>query len=241
MARTGGKRSDPRTRPSARPAPVKPTLPTTDEQPSGLGKRILLVGLGLVGLAVLVVIGIGLAGEEASEPDREALLLPDVSVSGGSLPPHAGNDSADPALGLPAPEVTSTDFSGLPASIVHDGVPKMIVFLAHWCDHCRREVPALQAWIDQNGVPAGVDLVSVATSISEIRPNYPPDAWLRREGWTPRVVVDNSASSISQAYGLTAFPYYVMVDGAGNVVQRVSGGVPSELAGAFLQSLAAGG
>ena len=241
MARTGGKRSDPRTRPSARPAPVKPTLPTTDEQPSGLGKKILFVGLGLVALAVLVVVGIGLAGEEASEPDREALLLPNVSVSGGPLPPHAGNDTADPALGLPAPEITSTDFSGLPASIAHDGVPKMILFLAHWCQFCRDEVPALQRWIDENGIPAGVDFVSVATSISEIRPNYPPDAWLRREGWTPRVVVDDAASSISQAYGLSAFPYYVLVDGAGNVVRRISGGLPSDVAGGFLRSLAAGG
>lgn len=241
MARTGGKRSDPRDRPSAQPAPAKPTLPTTEEQPSGLGKRIMLIGLGLVALAAVAVVGISLAQQEATEPEGDALLQPDVSVSGSFLPPHAGNDAADPAVGLPAPEVVSTDFSGLPASIAQDGVPKMIVFLAHWCSHCQREVPALQAWIDDNGIPDGVDLVSVATSIDDIRPNYPPDAWLRREGWTPLVVVDDAANSISQAYGLTAFPYYVLVDGAGNVVQRVSGGVPVELAAAFLESLAAGG
>lgn len=241
MARTGGKRSDPRARPSARPAPVKPTLPTAEEQPSGLGKKILLIGAGLVALAVVIVIGVGLAGEEASEPDREALLLPDVSVTGSFLPAHPGNEQADPAVGLPAPEVTSSDFSGLAASIERDGTPKMVLFLAHWCEYCQQEVPAVQAWIDQNGIPAGVDFVSVATSISEIRPNYPPDAWLRREGWTPRVVVDDAANSISRAYGLSAFPYYVLVDGAGNVVRRISGGVPPDVAGAFLQSLAAGG
>lgn len=241
MARTGGKRIDPRARPSAQPAPAKPALPTVEEERSGLGKRILLIGAGLVILAVLVVIGAGIAGDEAREPEREALLLPDVTVTGGGLPPHAGNEQADPAAGLPAPEVTSTDFSGLPASITNDGTPKMIVFLAHWCPHCQREVPAMQAWIDQNGIPAGVDLVSVATSIDEIRPNYPPDAWLRREGWTPRVVVDDAANSISQAYGLTAFPYYVLVDGTGNILRRISGGVPADVAGAFLQSLAAEG
>ncbi len=240
MARTEGKRSDPRVRPSAsRPAPTKPTLPTAEEESSGLGRRILLIAGGLVVLAILIVIGVGLASEEASEPDREALLLPDVSVSGGPLPPHGGNEQADPAVGMSAPAVTSTDFSGLPATIENDGVPKMIVFLAHWCPHCQREVPALQAWIDQNGIPAGVDLVSVVTSIDEIRANYPPDSWLRREGWTPRVIVDDSVNSISQAYGLTAFPYYVMIDASGNVVQRISGGVSADLAGALLQSLAA--
>lgn len=241
MARTGGKRNDPKARPSAQPTPAKPILPTAEDERSGLGKRILLIGAGLVALAVVIVIGVGLAGEEANEPDREAMLLPDVGVSGSSLPEFTGNESPDPAVGAPAPEVTSNDFSGLPASIENDGTPKMILFLAHWCQYCQQEVPPLQAWIDENGIPTGVDLVSVATSISDIRPNYPPDAWLRREGWTPRVVVDDVANSISRAYGLNAFPYYVLVDGAGNVVRRISGGIPPDVAGGFLQSLAAGG
>ena len=98
-----------------------------------------------------------------------------------------------------------------------------------------------QAWIEQNGVPAGVDFVSVATSIDEIRPNYPPDAWLRREGWTQRVVVDSATSSIANAYGLDAFPYYVLVDGSGTVVRRISGGVSADAVGAMLEALAAGG
>ncbi len=239
MARTEGKRGDPRVRPSAsRSVPTRSTLPTAEEESSGLGRRILIIAGVLVLLAILIVIGAGLASEEAAEPDREALLLPDVTVSGGFLPPHSGNEQADPAVGSPAPEATSTDFSGLPATIENDGVPKMLIFLAHWCPHCQREVPALQAWIDRNGIPTGVDVVSVVTSIDEIRANYPPDAWLRREGWTPRVVVDDSSNSISTAYGLTAFPYYVMIDGSGNVVQRISGAVSADLAGALMQSLA---
>ena len=240
MARTGGKRSEPKTRPSAKPAPVRSTLPTSEERPSGLGKKIILAGAVLVGLAAAVVLGITLAGEDERGALGDEFLLPDVTVSGRALSPH-NNSGDDPALGLPAPEVSSFDFLGQPASIEHDGTPKLIVFLAHWCSHCRREVPALQAWIDQNGIPAGVDFVSVATSINEIRQNYPPDVWLEREGWTPRIVVDDAANSISSAFGLTAFPYYVLVDGSGTVVQRISGGVSPEVAGAILQSLAAGG
>ena len=199
-----------------------------------------MAGVALVGLAAVVVLGVTLAGEDARETVGDEFLRPDVTVSGRALP--SLNDSGDdPALGLPAPEVSSFDFSGQPASIEHDGTPKLILFLAHWCSHCRREVPAVQGWIDQNGIPAGVDFVSVATSISEFQANYPPDAWLEREGWTPRVVVDNAANSISTAFGLTGFPFYVLVDGSGSVVQRISGGVSPDVVGTKLQALAIGG
>lgn len=241
MARTAGKRSQPKARPAAAPAPVRATLPTADEEEStGLGKKILMVGLGLVVVAGLVVLAINLATEEQQGTEAAAFLTPDVTVSGSILPPYAGTVE-DPGIGLAMPEVFSSDFSGLPASIERDGIPKMVLFLAHWCPACQREVPAVQAWIDDNGVPAGVDFVSVATSIDEIRPNYPPDAWLRREGWTQRVVVDSATSSIANAYGLNAFPYYVLVDGSGAVVRRISGGLPADTVGVMLEALAAGG
>ena len=241
MARTAGKRSQPKARPAAAPAPVRATLPTADEEEStGLGKKIMFVGIGLVVVAGLVVLAINLATEEQQGTEAAAFLTPDVTVSGSILPPYAGT-AEDPGVGLAIPEVFSSDLSGLPASIERDGIPKMVLFLAHWCPACQREVPAVQAWIDANGLPAGVDFVSVATSIDEIRPNYPPDAWLRREGWTQRVVVDSVTSTIANAYGLNAFPYYVLVDGSGVVVRRISGGVSADAVGAMLEALAAGG
>lgn len=240
MARTGGKRSTPRVRPSARPAPQRPTLPTASQSSSGMGKKIIIGAAVLVALAVVVVVGITLAQEDETAADQGELVLPEVAVAGSYLPQHDPSVE-DPAVGSPAPQVFSADFSGLPAAIEDDGTPKMIVFLAHWCSHCQREVPAVQAWLNDNGVPAGVDFVSVATSISDIRPNYPPDAWLEREGWTPRVVVDDSSSTISNAFGLSAFPYYVLVDGSGTVVRRIAGGIPPNEVGFILEALAAGG
>lgn len=244
MARTEGKRSQPKpkAKPAAQPAPPAAVLPTAgQEQPSGIGKKVIIAAAALVGLAAVVVLGITLASEETNNPGGGGFPFPDVGVSGGALPSFDGNPEGDPALGMTIPEVSSLDMDGNPASIENDGAPKMILFLAHWCVHCQREVPVLQSWINENGVPAGVDLVSVATSISEIRPNYPPDAWLRREGWTPRVVVDDEAGRISSAFGLTSFPYYVLVDGSGNVVRRLAGGQPPDLVGALLGGLAAGG
>ena len=244
MARTEGKRSQPKTttKPAARPAPppAAPPLPE-GEKSSGLGKKVIIAAAALVGLAAVVVLGITLAGEEADDPGGSGFSFPNATVSGGVLPAFDGNPADDPALGASIPEASSLDFGGSPASIENDGTPKMILFLAHWCVHCQREVPALQSWIDQNGVPEGVDLVSVATSISEIRSNYPPDAWLQREGWTPRVVVDDAGSRIANAFGLTSFPYYVLVDGSGEVVLRLAGAQSPDFVGSWLNRLAAEG
>jgi hypothetical protein len=88
-------------------------------------------------------------------------------------------------------------------------------------------VPVVQAWLNAGRLPATVELISVATANDPNRPNYPPEAWLAREGWTPPVLVD-SDGSIASRYGLTAFPYWVVVDSAGRVVQRLAGELTPE-------------
>ena len=239
MARTGGKREAPRERIAAKPAPKRPTLPTVDDvdsASSGLARKIGFGAIGLVVFAGLIALGVSLANQE--DP---ADTLPDVTVeivSGTPIPPFDPNNPDDPARGTLAPEIQSVDFAGDPAGILNDGTPKLILFLAHWCPHCQREVPALQSWIDTNGVPEGVDFVSVATSITEVRPNYPPNSWLEREGWTQRVVVDDATSTIGGVYGLSSFPYYVLVDGSGVIVQRISGEQDPETVGVLLEALA---
>jgi thiol-disulfide isomerase/thioredoxin len=143
------------------------------------------------------------------------------AISGESLP-RFENPNGDAAVGLPVPEVSGTDFTGRPVAIKADGRPKVVIFLAHWCPHCQAEVPIVQTWVSAGGVPQGVDLVSVATGIDPNRPNYPPDAWLRREGWTVPVIVDPTNSAAS-AYGLSAYPFWVFIGPDGKVVARAVG------------------
>jgi thiol-disulfide isomerase/thioredoxin len=133
----------------------------------------------------------------------------------------------DPAVGLLAPPVTGASFDGTPVSIEADGRAKMLVFLAHWCPHCQDEVPEVQRWLDEGGLPETIDLISVATAIDETRPNYPPDAWLEREGWNAPVIVDDEGQ-VAQQYGLSAFPFWVIVDADGRVVGRATGRLPVE-------------
>jgi len=39
------------------------------------------------------------------------------------------------------------------------------VFLAHWCPHCNREIPELNAWRDSGEVPADLQVVAVTTAV----------------------------------------------------------------------------
>jgi thiol-disulfide isomerase/thioredoxin len=121
-----------------------------------------------------------------------------------------------------APLVEGADFDGQPVAIEADGRAKVLLFLAHWCPHCQAEVPVVQGWASAGGIPDDVDVISIATGIDPSAPNYPPDAWLEREGWTLPVIVDPT-NSVSDAYGLTAFPFWVFVDPDGNVRGRASG------------------
>jgi thiol-disulfide isomerase/thioredoxin len=178
------------------------------------------VALIAAGLAVLFTVG------ESTETNSDLSAVPAPLVTGAPLPRYMAG-APDVSIGRPAPEVRGNDFELNPVGIVDDGRPKVILFLAHWCPHCQREVPEVQAWLSEGGKPEGIDFYSVVTSNDELRPNYPPDAWLRREGWSPPVVVDTN-NSVARAFGLTAFPYWVFVDADGAVAGRVTGRIPVE-------------
>ena len=59
-------------------------------------------------------------------------------------------------------------------------------------------------------------------------PNYPPSEWFEAEQWPTQVLVDSSEKTIAEAFGLTGFPFWVLVDGEGTVVHRSSGELTEE-------------
>jgi thiol-disulfide isomerase/thioredoxin len=203
------------------------------------------IGAGAVVVAALVVAvavsGSGSDGSNAGTRDAAAtgsgeakalVQTAPVRVTGTTLPTLA--DGADRAIGATAPTVTGTSFDGSAVS-VQPGRPTLVLFLAHWCPHCQREVPALVKHFKESGLPGGVDVVAVATATSPDSPNYPPSSWLGREGWPTRVLVDSADSTAGQAFGLPGFPYIVALNASGKVVARLSG----EFSGDQFDSLAA--
>lgn len=157
-----------------------------------------------------------------------------VEVEGDSLPLFESPDG-DEAVGLQAPILTGETFEGDPIEIGASGRPTVVIFLAHWCPHCQAEVPRVKAFIDEEGVPEGVDIVSVATGTDDTQANYPPSAWLEGEGWQPEVMVDGADGVAADTYGLSAFPYFVLLNADGTVNARISGEVDM---GTFAEMLA---
>ena len=85
------------------------------------------------------------------------------------------------------------------------------------------EVPRLAAWLRGGRGPLGVDVYAVASATKREAPNYPPSAWLKREGWPAPVLVDDEKGTAAMAVGLSGYPFFVLVDRAGAVVHRHSG------------------
>ena len=197
-------------RPASRPARGRPPARRS---------RLMPLVLGLIG-ALGVIAVVASRGGGPSVPDGYEQVRP-VQVDGDPLP--ALGAGADPAVGTPAPRLSGAGFDGQPVSITNDGEAKVVMFVAHWCPHCRREVPAVTEWVQSGRQPDDVQLYAVSTATSADRPNYPPSAWLEEERWPAPVLADDAAGSAASAYGLPGFPYFVAIDADGNVAARMSG------------------
>ena len=146
-----------------------------------------------------------------------------VTVAGTPLA-TAPATGGDPALNRPFPTLSGSNvLDGSPFSIGGQSRPMVVMYLAHWCPHCRREVPVITRWIAANGLPSDVDLLAVSTGVDAKRDNYPPADWLIKEKWPVRTLADDETGTAFAAAGLNAFPSFVAVNEAGNVVARASG------------------
>lgn len=172
----------------------------------------------VVGLVALVAV-LGAVAFLGGDDDGGAAALEGLSAPSVEGQPLSEGTSG--ATGSSAPVATGVNFDGEQVRVPADR-PTVTVFLAHWCPHCRREVPRVQDWLDQGGLPEGVEMTSVATAIDPSRPNYPPNEWLEAEEWTPPVLVDTNGA-VADAYGLSGFPYWVFTNADGEVVGRRSG------------------
>jgi cytochrome c biogenesis protein CcmG, thiol:disulfide interchange protein DsbE len=195
--------------------------------------------IGVVGLVLVLALAaiVSSGGGDKNESAEGIEETRAVSVTGDALPEFASG-GADAAVGKTIPDVTGQSFDGSPVDIRNDGRAKLIVFVAHWCPHCQKEIPLLADWLKSNSLPNGVDLYAVSTGVTSKRPNYPPSTWLEKEGWTAKTLADSEDQEAADAFGLSAFPYFVAVDGSGKVAARTSGEISTEqFAGLALTAL----
>ena len=147
-----------------------------------------------------------------------------MTVTGEPLPKFEQTRD-DPAVGAAAPILDGSNFAGDPVTIpAADGKAKAIFFVAHWCPHCRDEIPRLSEWLKTHGLPAGVDIALVSTRVDESPVNFPPSAWLAREGvGNLPVIADDGDSTAYYAYGAGGLPYIVYLDKDNKVALRTEG------------------
>jgi thiol-disulfide isomerase/thioredoxin len=214
-------KTSPARRPT-RPAPSpnrKPAAAGAAAPPSKRFPIALIAGAILAaGLVAVIVVTMGSGGSDAVEVGAP-------TVTGDALSPFDTVDN-DTSLGLAIPEVAGADFAGTPVSLTRDGRAKVLMFFAHWCGVCRQEVPLIMDWLPGATLPEGVDLISVSTGVASNQVNYPPSEWFASEGWTVPLIMDDAASTVGRAFGLTAYPYFVFVNAEGQVVLRLTGGLP---------------
>ena len=231
-----------KTAPAKKPAQPKKPGPAVQRTGNRWVFPAVIAVVVVVGIVAVILVATGGGNaKKASGVGAKATteVAAEVTVTGTKLPAYAAG-KADPAIGLAAPKLGSVDFQG--TNVEAGGVtgkPYAMVFLAHWCPHCQAEVPRLVS-LAKAGKIAGVDVTGVATGTSKDYPNYPPSAWLDREGWPFGVMVDDARSTAADAYGLAGYPYMVFVDAQGKVVGRTSGEVAPADVTAIFESLAKG-
>jgi len=184
---------------------------------------------GTLAFAALAIWVFFLADGPPPAPEDD---LPAATVDGAALQP-ADDPQNDPAVGQPAPRIDGYGADRQPVTLADSG-PAILVFLAHWCPICQDEVPELRDWY--TSYDGDVQLAAIATSLQPSRSNYPASSWLERERFTVPTVYDTDGT-VEQAYGITAYPAFVLIDRDGNVTARLEGAVPTDTLDAIAADL----
>jgi len=191
--------------------------------------KITAVAVGVV--AVLAAIFGVVAFTASSDDDASvegASEFQNVVVTGEALPEY-GKGETDPAIGMTAPVLEGFGFLGNEVTTT-PGNPMLLVFLAHWCPFCQKEVPILVKWSQSGLVPENLDVIAVTTGTDETQPNFPPSVWLANEKWPELwpVLVDNKDQTAGNAFGLAGYPYMTLIGADGKVLWRNSGEISAE-------------
>jgi thiol-disulfide isomerase/thioredoxin len=206
---------------------------------SGRGKFIVGAIIAII-IGGAAIVAISSSGSDSASTSDGISEFSDITVSGEALPSFDSVSTAtDAAIGLPAPVVSGKGFTGTEITTDGAGTPTLLVFLAHWCPHCQREVPLLVEWEKNGKTPTGVDVIAVATGTDPANPNYPPSEWLAREEFPALwpVIADSADKKAANAFGLSGYPFFVLVDAQGKVFKRLSGEIPMDQLTAIINQM----
>ena len=153
-------------------APKQPTSTSTSRGPDLRVIVGVIIGAGVLIVASIIFLTSG--NDDAMPVASDAVTEYGVVQVDGSPLPALSDGGDDPAVGQTGPTLISERASGTstvePAT---DSEPTMLVFLAHWCPHCQRELPRLVELADA-GELDDIRTVAVLIATDDSRPNYRP-------------------------------------------------------------------
>lgn len=217
------------------PTPTPPTKPAAKKstgkparKPQASTRRRAPLALVLVGVVVLVLLGAvvfnAVRKDNSSASSSSLAQVQPVTVKGDALPEFGGDTENDAAVGTTAPVLEGQSFDGSKVTIGGaTGKPTLIMFVAHWCPHCQREVPVLVDWLNSAQKPADLKVTAISTAYNQSSENSPASTWLTKANWPTPVVADSDNSDAANAYGLRYFPYLVVLGPDGTVKGRTTG------------------
>ena len=199
-------------------------------------RTILYVVLVVVGIAGAVALGT--SGGSGETTTNTVVTVPGgvqpaeyqkVSATGGLLAPLP-ESGADTETGKSVAVLKGYDLQGRPITVdpAGEGKATLVVFLAHWCQFCNREIPVLNKWRESGEVPTGLRVVGITTGSKSDQANWPPSKWLTAMKWPFEVMADSEAQEAAAAYGVGGYPFMAFVGANGKITARTSGEVPVE-------------
>ncbi|WP_339272026.1 redoxin domain-containing protein [Paenibacillus sp. FSL W8-0187] len=123
-------------------------------------------------------------------------------------------------IGHAAPGFEAVNLQGEPVRLSdYKGQAVLLNFWASWCGPCVNEMPILnEAYAQEPGVEI------IAVNIGESREKA--EAFVRKHQLDIPIVLDQQ-NKIKGKYGISGLPVTVLIDDQGNIVDRVTGELPS--------------
>jgi thiol-disulfide isomerase/thioredoxin len=201
-----------------------------------------IAAAALVGVAVWSMNSSGdvSKGSVGTDNTSTAAETQPVTVVGQPLAQQLQRGEDASVNGQTPPTLQGFTFAGQPIEIKPGGTAKMVVFLAHWCPHCNREIPVIEQWAAAGKVPAGLDIIGISTGVTNQRDNYPPSEWIQKMKWAWPVLADSANSDAARAWGLAGYPTMVIVGADGKVKMRSSGEMTLDELDSFVKQALAG-
>ena len=157
------------------------------------------------------------------------------------------NETSQESNTVPAPDFTLSDqFGNTHTLSEYKGKVVFLNFWTTWCGYCKEEMPDIQQLYEEYGQNQG-DLVvlGVANPRSELFPNGADVEkseiiqFLTDAGYTYPTVMDTTGS-VFREYGISSFPFTLMIDRDGNVFGYVGGMLTKEQMEQIVQQTMAG-